>query len=84
MVCLKYMHMLLHDIYLILLLYQPSSQYSIGTITHAKNFLNARNVTSDPTNRYYDCSSLFDKVVKSYIITGGLKIEYNMLSLQPL
>lgn len=51
-------------------LFQGDSQPSVGTLTHAKDFLNARNVTSKPTARYYDCGALFDKVFRAYIITG--------------
>lgn len=49
---------------------QGDSQPSTGTLSHAKDFLNARNVTADPTARYYDCGALFDKVFAAYIYTG--------------
>ena len=39
-------------------------------MAHAKEFLGARDVTADPTNKYYDCSALFDKVFTAYIYKG--------------
>lgn len=44
----------------------------MGSLAHAKDFLNAKNVVSDPCKRYYDCGGFFDKVFKSYINTGKL------------
>ena len=50
---------------------QGDSQPSAGTLSHAKDYLNARNVTSD-ASKYYDCSALFDKLFHAYIRTGIL------------
>ena len=49
---------------------QGNSACSAGTMAHAKDFLGARNVTADPTNKYYDCSALFDKVFTAYMYKG--------------
>lgn len=42
----------------------------MGTLSHAKDFLNARNVASDPSARYYDCGAMYDKVFHAYLYTG--------------
>jgi hypothetical protein len=57
-------------VYLDLKFFQGDSQPSAGTLSHAKDLLNARNVKADPSSRYYDCAALFDKVFHAYMRIG--------------
>ena len=37
-----------------------------------RNYIDARNVSSEPHNRYYASSEFLDKVTDSYLIAGAL------------
>ena len=53
-------------------LYNTSSARDIGTLYQARNAINARNVTKDPHSNYYAASEFLDKVLKAYVVAGGL------------
>lgn len=53
-------------------LYHTSSARDVGTLYQARNAINARNVTKDPTNNYYAASELLDKFLDAYLIVGAL------------
>ena len=53
-------------------LYNTSSARDIGTLYQARNAINARNVTKDPHRNYYAASEFLDKVLKAYVVAGGL------------
>ena len=52
-----------------------------GTLYAARNTLNARNVTKDPSDDFYASEDLIEKVTKAYIITGGLS-QFGMDSME--
>lgn len=54
-------------------LYSTSSARDIGTLYQARNAINARNVTKDPHSNYYAASEFLDKVLKAYVVAGGLE-----------
>ena len=46
---------------------QRNSANSAATLAHEKVFLGARNLTTDPTNKFYDFEELFDKLLTAYM-----------------
>ena len=46
---------------------QRNSANSAATLAHEKVFLGARNLTTDPTNKFYDFEALFDKLLTAYM-----------------
>ena len=54
-------------------LYSTASAGDQGTLYAARNTLNSRNVTKDPSDDFYAASDLIEKVTIAYIVAGGLK-----------
>ena len=61
-------------------MYDTSSARDVGTIYHARNVIDARNVTKDPKNNYYAASELLDKFLDAYLIAGALQ-HFGMASI---
>jgi hypothetical protein len=61
-------------------LYDTSSARDVGTIYHARNVIDARNVTKDSKNNYYAASELLDKFLDAYLIAGALQ-HFGMASI---
>ena len=61
-------------------MYNTSSAKDVGTIYHARNVIDARNVTKDPKNNYYAASELLDKFLDAYLISGALQ-HFGMASI---
>lgn len=53
-------------------LYSIRSARDSGTLYAARNLINARNVSADPSTDYYASAAMMDKFSKAYIIAGGL------------
>ena len=54
-------------------LYSTVSSRDIGTMFAARNVVNARNVSNDPSGNYYASATMADKFTTAYIVAGGLE-----------
>lgn len=54
------------------MLYSTSSSKDSGTLYAARNSINAKNVSTDPSSNFYASSELIDKFTKAYIVSGAL------------
>ena len=61
------------------ILYSTASSKDTGTLYAARNSINARNVTKDPSGNFYASSDFMDKVTKAYILTAALE-QFGMTS----
>ena len=64
-------------------MYSTSSAKDQGTLFAARNVLNARNVTSDPSDNFYASSDLVEKTTISYVVLGGMKY-FGMKSMESI
>ena len=63
---------------------QENYANSAGTPAHAKEFLGARNVTADPSNKFYDCGVPFDKLFTAYMYRGKCVPHYRYNAKKPV
>ena len=60
-------------------LYSTKSSKETGTLYAARNTINARNVTDEPSDNFYASTELVNKFDAAYITCGGLK-HFGMMS----
>ena len=53
-------------------LYDTKSGTDVGTLYHAREILNCRNVTRNPKDNFYATSDLLDRFTAGYLVTGAL------------
>ena len=53
-------------------LFDTKSGADVGTLYHARNEINARNVTKDPHDNFFAASDLLQKYGEAYFVAGGL------------
>lgn len=61
-------------------LYSTASSKDTGTLYAARNAINAKNVSKDPSFNYYASSELVDKFTKAYLVSAALS-HFNMESI---
>ena len=60
-------------------LYSISSARDTGTLYAARNAINARNVTKDPSKNFYAAEELMKNVLDAYLVVGAMK-HFGLLS----
>lgn len=53
-------------------LYDAKSSSDVGTLFHARQALNLRNVTKDPHNNFYAAEELLDTFTEAYLVSGAI------------
>ena len=63
------------------ILYCTASSKDTGTLYAARNAINAKNVSKDPSSNYYASSELVDKFTKAYVVSAAL-LHFKMESIE--
>ena len=63
------------------ILYSTASSKDTGTLYAARNSIDAKNVSKDPSSNYYASSELVDKFTKAYVVSAALS-HFKMESME--